>query len=50
MHKYFNLQLPGSFNNMFSPFAELNRTENFILEKPRNKRLEIFPKAYLTKF
>ena len=49
MHKYFNSQLPGSFNNMFTPFAEPNRTKNFILEKPRNKRLETFPKAFLPK-
>ena len=26
-----------------------NRTKNFILEKPRNKRLETFPKAFLPK-
>ena len=25
---YFNSQLPGSFNNMFTPFAEPNRTKN----------------------
>jgi len=42
MHKYFNSQLPESFNNMFTPFAAPNRTKNFILEKPRNKRLDTF--------
>ena len=31
MHKYFNSQLPESFNNMFTPFAAPNKTKNFIL-------------------
>ena len=28
----------GAINNMFTPFAEPNRTKNFILEKPRKKK------------
>ena len=48
-HKYFYSQLQVSFNNMFTPFAEPNRTKDFTLEKPRNKRLEPFPKAFLPK-
>ena len=34
---------------MFTPFAEPNRTKDFILEKPRNKRPKTFPKAFLPK-
>ena len=45
MHKYINNKLPISFQNMFKPLSEPNRSKNFLLEKTRLKKIEWFPKV-----
>jgi len=44
MHKYFNSQLPESFNNMFTPFAAPNRTKTLFLRNQEIKGLTLFLK------
>ena len=41
--------LPVSFNDMFTPLSNLNRTHNFKLEKTSCKYLDSFPKVTLPK-
>ena len=45
MYKFFKSKLPDSFNDLFKPLSEPNRTYNFRLERPRHKYLEKFPKV-----
>ena len=47
MYTYFKSKLPESFNELFKPLSEPNRTYNFRLERPRHKYLEKFPKVTL---
>ena len=47
MFQYKNGKLPNSFNNMFIPLAEPNRTMSYRLNIVKNKHLESFPSAYL---
>ena len=42
-------KLPSSFNGMFAPFVEPNRTQSFKLELIRIKYLKPFPKIFLTR-
>ena len=49
MYKYIKEILPSSFNGMFAPFVEPNRTQSFKLELIRNKYLKPFPKIFLTR-
>ena len=49
MHGYFNNNLPSSFQNMFKPLAEPNRTKSYKLERVLNKNLESFPYAMFPK-
>ena len=49
MHRYFNDNLPSSFQNMFKSLAEPNRTKSYKLERGLNKYLESFPSAMFPK-
>ena len=49
LHKYKNNILPVSFNDMFTPLSNPNRTHNFKLEKTFCKFLDSFPKVTLPK-
>lgn len=49
MHKYVNQNLPSSFNGMFQPLSEPNRTKKFVTARPRSKFLEQFPSVHLPK-
>ena len=50
LHKYMNNILPVSFNDIFTPLSNPNRTHNFKFEKYIFfKYLDSFPKVTLTK-
>lgn len=49
MFKYMNKKLPSSFNEMFLPLTEPNRTKSYQLELVNKKYLENFPKVLLPK-
>ena len=49
MHKYINNKLPASFENMFTPMSEPNRTCGFKLDKPKNNFMFQFPMIFLPK-
>ena len=49
MYKYIKEKLPSSFNGMFAPFVEPNKTQSSKLELIRNKYLKPFPKLFLTR-
>ncbi len=48
MYKYIKEKLPLSFNRMFAPFVEPNRTQSFKLELVRKNYLKPLPKIFLT--
>ena len=50
MYKYYKSLIPKSFDNMFKPLSEPNRTKNFRAEKVLHKNLEMFPSVFLIKF
>ena len=49
MYQYINNYLPDSFENMFHPLTEPNRTNSFRLARPGNSFLEKFPDVLLPK-
>ena len=49
MHKYLHNKTPDSFSDMFTTFAEPNRTKNFQLCRVKNNFLEQFPAYFLPK-
>ena len=49
MYKYIEEKLLSSFNEIFAPFVESNRTQSSNLELVRNKYLKPFPKIFLTR-
>ena len=49
MYKFMNSKLPVSFNGMYIPLTEPNRTKSVKSEFIRNKQLHSFPKVFLSK-
>ena len=49
MHKYTHNKLPQSFDNMFTPMSQPNRTCGFKLDKIKNNSLSQYPMFFLPK-
>ena len=49
MHKYSLNLVPQSFQNLFCPLAEPNRTKKYVIERKKYKILEQFPPDFLPK-